>query len=120
MAPIPHEGLARRAITALTPERKRRACGREIIRGLYRLTADHFAHEELLMKEFGYDQAVAHTELHNAMLASFRDMIDDFDRYGADLIAAFVEQWIAGHLFQEDMPLARFIQRSQKTGRLVA
>ncbi len=104
-------------IGAATPEQKRRAYGLEIIQGLYRLTADHFAHEELLMKEFRYGPIARHTEEHEAMLASFRGMIGEFDAFGAGIIAAFVEQWLAGHLFSEDMELARFIQRNQKTGK---
>lgn len=105
-------------IGAATPEQKRRAYGKEIIQGLYRLTAEHFAHEELLMKEFAYDQAPNHTEQHTAMLASFRGMIEEFDQFGAEVIAAFVEQWIAGHLFSEDMALARFIQQNQKARKV--
>jgi len=61
-----------------SPGQKRRAYGKEIIQGLYRLTAGVIA----------------------------------------EVIAAFVEQWIAGHLFDEDMALARFIQRNQKTRKV--
>ena len=69
------------------------------------------------MKEFRYDGAALHAAEHATMLESFRAMIDDFDHLGTDIIAAFVEQWIAGHLFSSDMELARFIRQNQKAGR---
>ena len=62
------------------------------------------------------DQTEPHTATDAGMLATFRDMIERFDQFGTGAIAAFVEHWIAGHLFAEDMAPARFIQRNQKTG----
>jgi hemerythrin-like metal-binding protein len=86
-----------------------------MVDSLYTLTADHFAHEERLMKEFHYPLADAHSGEHETMLVAFRRMIANFDNHGIDLIAAFVEHWIAGHLFSEDMQLAQFIQHHQQT-----
>ena len=101
-------------IAALTIEQRYRACGRRFAVDLYQLTANHFAHEELLMKEFSYDKTARHAEIHKTLLTDFRAMIENFEEFGADLIVSSVEQWISHHLFKEDMLLAQFIQHNQR------
>ncbi len=101
-------------IDELTPNQKSLTYSLEIIRSLYRLTAQHFSHEELLMREFNYNNEQRHLGEYRVMLENFQNLINDFDRIGIGVIAAFFEQWLSGHLLREDMPLARFIQRNQK------
>ena len=50
------------------------------------------------------------------MLLAFEGLIVNYDEHGSEGIANFFENWLANHLFSEDMQMARWIQFHQCLG----
>ena len=74
----------------------------------------HFAHEERLMVETGYEQAARHKEAHDLFLADSARMFVDLKKHG---LSPQVRRWITGrllewfrfHIAANDVGLGRFL-----------
>ena len=68
----------------------------------------HFALEEKIMRERGYDQYQDHKEDHERLLDEIRDIMDDYedrDFFDANAFAERLSQWFTEHFKTKD---ARF------------
>jgi hemerythrin-like metal-binding protein len=82
----------------------------EVIKNRMRLiledAAAHFAHEEVLFKEWGYPEAGEHAERHAQITLVLREIMDHFDhRVEYEWIEAGlqVKQALIEHILAEDM-----------------
>jgi len=81
---------------------------------LYTQVSGHFALEERMMREAGYDEVEAHREEHEELLDSIRELMDaygdgeqfDFD----DRLATTFRAWFDHHLKGADTRLHRFLE----------
>lgn len=81
---------------------------------LYTQVSGHFALEERMMRDAGYDATEQHREEHEELLDSIRELMDaygegasfDFD----DRLAATFRAWFAHHLQGADTRLHRFLE----------
>lgn len=72
--------------------------------------AAHFALEERLMRERGYDEFVAHKTDHDRLLDDLRDLMDDYEDglwVDRDAFAARVGAWFGDHFRTHDARLHR-------------
>lgn len=74
----------------------------------------HFALEEKIMREHGYDQYADHKADHERLLDGIRDIMDDFDR-GAyvrydEVLAAHLGDWFLQHFKTKDARLHKLLK----------
>ena len=85
----------------------------ELLRALFRLLEDHFAHEEQILKDAGYLDLDAHREIHKSLLASasFWKTLQSKEPLRTGAFYAFlINKVIRDHLIHEDakfFPLLR-------------
>jgi hemerythrin-like metal-binding protein len=82
---------------------------------LERYAAEHFATEELLMRDLGYPQLEAHRSLHVAFRSQLglRKAAYREDRSQATLLldlARWMEGWLGDHVLGADAEMARFVR----------
>jgi hemerythrin len=75
--------------------------------------AAHFALEEKIMRDRGYDQYADHKADHEQLLDGIRDIMDDYDR-GAyqnydEALANHLQTWFTGHFKTRDARLHRML-----------
>lgn len=73
----------------------------------------HFALEERIMRERGYDQYADHKADHERLLDGIRDIMDEFDR-GAyldydEVLAAHLRDWFTRHFNTKDARLHKML-----------
>ena len=78
----------------------------EIFRELEQYTFYHFAREEDLMAQCGYEHLEAHKQLHEALCDKLHEHNEDI-LFGADdgqeaEIKAFLNAWLSKHIMSED------------------
>lgn len=73
----------------------------------------HFALEEKIMRERGYDQYAEHKADHERLLDGIRDIMDGYDRgiYSAydEALAAHLRDWFAEHFQTKDARLHKMM-----------
>ncbi len=77
---------------------------------LYAMICAHFALEERVMRETGYDEYAAHKDDHERLLDEIRDLMDDYEDAGAIDMDAFsrrLEHWFSEHFRTKDARLHR-------------
>lgn len=75
---------------------------------LFKGISAHFALEERIMRERGYDQVIAHKQDHERLLDELRDIMDDFEE-GEELsdlsLAESLDAWFSRHFETHDARL---------------
>jgi hemerythrin-like metal-binding protein len=73
----------------------------------------HFALEEKIMREHGYDQFADHKEDHERLLDGIRDIMDNFDRGTYrdtdEALAAHLQEWFTRHFKTKDARLHKML-----------
>jgi hemerythrin-like metal-binding protein len=80
----------------------------EYLGEIYARIAAHFALEERIMREAGYDQYPAHKADHERLLDDIRDIMDDYDDrrlYNESQLAARLTSWFTDHFRTHDARL---------------
>lgn len=75
---------------------------------LFRTVSAHFALEERLMRERGYDRLIQHKNDHERLLDEIRDIMEDFnasDRFDDRLLAERLDAWFCRHFESHDARL---------------
>jgi hemerythrin len=80
--------------------------------------ADHFRHEEELLDQLNFPQAVAHKARHDELTAQFGRVMQEFKETDVSYVWALkglrMKQLLVEHLLQEDMKYRDFA-RAQRT-----
>ena len=75
---------------------------------LLKAISSHFALEERLMRERGYDQLAQHKNDHERLLDELRDIMEDFEaseRIDEKLLAQSLDAWFSRHFESHDARL---------------
>ena len=75
---------------------------------LFKAISAHFALEERIMRERGYDQLMPHKNDHERLLDEIRDLMEDFeacDRFDEKLLARRLDAWFSRHFESYDARL---------------
>ena len=81
--------------------------------GLIKGVSAHFALEERIMDESGYQQAAQHREDHDRLLDELRELKETFghaEEVDSVDLAMRLEPWFSRHLAMHDLPLHRAMQ----------
>jgi len=85
-----------------------------VLEELINCTVWHFSHEERLMLKHGYDKMDEHKEIHQNLIASAKDLqgkiLKGDSAIGGDEIE-FLEHWLTGHIFSDDMKLGDYLSK---------
>jgi len=80
---------------------------------LVNYTQSHFAHEEELMRKFGYTESWRHTFEHRDLTKQVLDEKDKFDKgqiIGLPIeVMAFLRDWLANHIKNVDAKFGAFL-----------
>lgn len=72
----------------------------------------HFALEEKLMRDRGYDQYLDHKADHDRLVDQLRDIMDDFEQHGrirpTELVQV-LDEWFSEHFRTRDARLHRLV-----------
>ena len=95
-------------------------CVHDVLTALGAYIDYHFAHEEALMKAWGYPDLEAHAAKHHEFtqeVGRLREMVKTGDTLrGALKVRGFVLEWLLNHIMETDVDYARFIaERAQKS-----
>jgi len=75
---------------------------------IYARISAHFALEERLMQDAGYDRFTEHKADHERLLDEVRDIMDDYEdqrRYDDNALAGWLEHWFTEHFKTHDARL---------------
>lgn len=95
-------------------ERRGREAVLDFLGEIHARIAAHFALEERIMREAGYDQYEAHKADHERLLDDIRDIMDDYEA-GAEIddvdaeLARRLEAWFGVHFRTHDARLHRML-----------
>jgi hemerythrin len=81
---------------------------------LFRAISAHFALEERIMRERGYDQLVQHKNDHERLLDEIRDIMEDYemtDLFDEELLAQRLDAWFSRHFESHDARLHHALDR---------
>ena len=84
----------------------------EFLGEIYAKIAAHFALEERVMRERGYDQYADHKADHERLLDDIRDIMDDYELRGAfdeETLATQLRDWFATHFSTKDARLHKHL-----------
>lgn len=85
----------------------------EFLGEIYARISAHFALEERLMQERGYDQYTAHKTEHEALLDDIRDIMDAYEsgafENSIEDLGARLEAWFSDHFHDQDARLHKEI-----------
>ncbi len=79
---------------------------------LFKAVSSHFALEERLMREGGYDQLSQHKNDHERLLDEIRDIMEDFeacDRFDRRVLAQRLDAWFSRHFESHDARLHKVL-----------
>ena len=74
--------------------------------------AAHFALEEKIMREHGYDQYAEHKQDHERLLDEIRDIMDDYEEnalYSDAELSERLERWFSEHFRTRDARLHKHL-----------
>jgi hemerythrin-like metal-binding protein len=77
---------------------------------IYAQIAAHFALEEKLMRDAGYEDLIAHKDDHESLLDQLADILHGVEaggRYDEAALSARLEHWFSGHFSTHDAKLHR-------------
>lgn len=83
--------------------------------GLIQMVADHFAHEERVMRNIQLPTLAVHEHLHRALLAEINEFREEValgsnERSAAD-IEHFLNIWLYRHIVEEDQKIHHHLNR---------
>ncbi len=84
----------------------------EFLGEVYTKIAAHFALEERIMRERGYDEYRDHKADHTRLLDEIRDIMDDYEVEGAfdeRELSRRLQDWFAEHFRTKDARLHKFL-----------
>ncbi len=84
----------------------------EFLGEVYAKIAAHFALEERIMRERGYDEFQDHKADHVRLLDEIRDMMDDYEVKGVldeDELSRRLQDWFGEHFRTKDARLHKFL-----------
>lgn len=84
----------------------------EFLGELYAMISAHFALEERVMRDAGYDEYQDHKNDHERLLDDIRDLMDDFEdglHVDIDEFSGRLEHWFSEHFRTKDARLHRKI-----------
>jgi hemerythrin-like metal-binding protein len=95
---------------------------RPAMANLIAAVADHFAHEETLMRKRGYPSRARHEEAHMLFVADARRFQADLERNGvtsgfAQWAASRLPEWFRYHILAHDVTLGKFLLGAAVPGR---
>ena len=72
---------------------------------LYKYTREHFASEELHMKQMHYTALKEHTQIHNDLISKLNEIVEHNINTTDDItkFKEFFKTWITDHIMGEDM-----------------
>ena len=83
------------------------------LRTIYQHIADHFAHEEQLMRDSRYMSYAEHKEDHEILLDDLRDITEQVEKvggYSEDRLSADLEYWFSTHFRTHDARLHTLVR----------
>jgi hemerythrin len=81
---------------------------------LFKAISAHFALEERVMRERGYDQLMQHKNDHERLLDEIRDIMEDYettDLFDEQLLAQRLDAWFSRHFETHDARLHHALGR---------
>jgi len=81
---------------------------------LFKAISAHFALEERVMRERGYDQLMQHKNDHERLLDEIRDIMEDYemtDLFDERLLAQRLDAWFSRHFETHDARLHHALDR---------
>jgi hemerythrin len=81
---------------------------------LFKAISAHFALEERVMRERGYDQLTQHKNDHERLLDEIRDIMEDYemtDLFDEELLAQQLDAWFSRHFETHDARLHHALDR---------
>lgn len=86
-----------------------------IFREILRYTLEHFSDEEWWMRQIDYPEVTEHMDLHIEMAQRFDSYLKEYVDGILDEVEfkEFLLNWLADHIFQEDMKIATFLSRRE-------
>lgn len=76
-------------------------------------TAEHFQHEEALMRSHNYPGYGRHKQVHDNLLEKVSRLLAQFDRPDpvlSDNLTEFLTEWLAHHIRGEDQNMIEFLR----------
>lgn len=87
------------------------------IESLLALLQDHFAHEERLMRETGYDAFGWHKGQHDAArrkVKRFAKRIEEGDRKAGGELIEYLASWLQSHVSVSDRMMAAYLRNFER------
>lgn len=84
-----------------------------LLKALYKLTREHFVHEEDEMSKLDYPEAEQHKAIHGELISELDDIVEAFEESGSQGLSAetllFLEDWLTQHIVMEDRKIGKFV-----------
>lgn len=82
---------------------------------LFRYVREHFDHEEAVMRQTGYPAYQGHVAMHERLISQLSTISSDIarDRWSEAGLRQFMNEWLVGHIVEQDTKLGRYIQQDQ-------
>ena len=77
---------------------------KRVVQGLIDYTANHFAYEEILFEQIGYEQTSHHVAAHQQLVKEvleFQSRVERGEDIGDELMT-FLKNWLKNHIMKED------------------
>ena len=90
----------------------------EAINSLVDYAVVHFADEEELMEQIGFDRLIQHRWQHRSFVGKIADLALEWGQgreTSVDDLLLFLKDWLLNHVLAEDMPIGVVLQARQKT-----
>jgi len=90
-----------------------REAASETLRGLTDYTLTHFAFEENLFREYGYEHAAAHQKEHRALIQAVVEFKGKFDAGEASInmeLMNFLKDWLIKHILGSDKRYSKYLR----------
>ncbi len=84
---------------------------------LFARVSAHFALEEGVMRDLGFDEYQSHKEEHETLLDGIRDMMDLAEQQGSceeQRLSEMLDTWFSEHFRNQDARLHRFLNQKKK------
>jgi hemerythrin len=83
---------------------------------LFRYVREHFDHEEAVMRQTGYPGYQGHVALHERLISQLSVISSDIagDRWSEAGLRQFMNEWLVGHIVEQDTKLGRYIQQDPR------
>jgi hemerythrin-like metal-binding protein len=85
----------------------------QVIDDLINYTSFHFSYEEKLFKQYGYPDAAAHHNEHEALKAKvieYKEKIQKGQAGTTIMVANFLKDWLTNHILGSDQKYAPFLK----------